>query len=649
MSERIDFRQTSPPAWVAAWEGAAHHLDTMPPVSVGYPRVAAAPATQRQVLRLRFADAAPPAPQAYAREGECAVIFDGRLVNREEVARAAHRSPAENLSDPALVLHLYRACGETFLTRLRGSYAVILWDAEHDILLAARDAMGSVPLFYTRVKEALLFSTSIDALLCEPGVDEAFNTLALAETLAHRYRLPEETYYKAIRRVLQGHALRRHANREENVQYWDPAPPGTPDDSMRVADLAQFDVLLRQAVARAMSQRPSGIYLSGGLDSVSIAAVAANIGRANGSSMPLALSLAFPDPACDEADVQMEVAAGLGLEQVLLPFAAAVAPQGLLAAGLALSATLEAPLQNPWRPAYSALARRSRNSGCRVILTGVGGDDWLTVNSDYMADLLGRGDVIGSYRLLRNMLRSYAVPRLALLRFMIWRSGVRPILVARATGLLDRLMPDRGRKWRRNWLLRRQTVPDWLAPDSTLRQAMKERAGQQVEAILRKPVPRGRYGFYNATNIARTFAYQQPSLEQEEDYNVGRRLGLSFRHPYWDPDLVTFLCRVPPRLLLEGGREKGLVRQAVARRFPDLAFERQRKVSAGSFFYRTLQAQAPAARRHLGALVALDQLGLVDAQRIDATMSVALNSGDNRRQHAVWELLMLETWLRSRL
>lgn len=641
----IDEALRAPPTgWVAALVMSVISPETRA-WTVNPPGVA--PGLQARPLLLAHAE--PLSVSLLAHDGEITVIFDGLLVNRDELTRVSDICSASDLTDPSLVLNLYRQWGEQLLPRLRGSYIVIIWDGGRNLLFAARDSMGSVPLFYVRVDATLLLSTSIDALLCQPGVDKTLNRVALAETLAHRYPAPEETYYLGIRRVPQGHALRQRTGSDETVQYWEPAPPDTPDDSMRAEDLAPFDKLLRQAVARALIPSSSGIFLSGGLDSVSAAAMAADIGHSTGTSLPLALSLAFPDPECDEAAVQSGVAAGLGLKQILLPFDEAVGAQGLLAAALALSATLAAPLQNPWRPAYYTLADKGREAGCRVVLTGVGGDDWLTVNSNYMADLLNHADLIGSYRFLRNMLRSYTLPRAAMIRFLLWRAGLRPVLASRARAVLTRIAPRRLHTWRSSRLLRAQTMAAWLAPDPAIREAMEERVAQQVEATLHRPEPRGRYGFYSATSISRTFAHPLLSLEQEEDYAIGRRLGLRLAHPYWDPDLVSFLCRVPPRLLLAGGREKGLVRQAVARRFPDLAFAYQRKVSASNFFYTNLRTQAPAARRRLGALVGLGELGLVDANRIDAFMSDCLASGDSRRQHVVWELLTLEAWVRPRL
>ena len=78
------------------------------------------------------------------------------------------------------------------------------------------------------------------------------------------------------------------------------------------------------------------------------------------------------------------------------------------------------------------------------------------------------------------------------------------------------------------------------------------------------------------------------AMEMEEVFESGTRMGLRILMPYWDADLLEMLYRIPPHLLNKGGRSKGLVRQSVARRFPQLGFERQKKVIATNFFNSTM-------------------------------------------------------------
>ena len=102
------------------------------------------------------------------------------------------------------------------------------------------------------------------------------------------------------------------------------------------------------------------------------------------------------------------------------------------------------------------------------------------------------------------------------------------------------------------------------------------------------------------------------SWELEEQYELGKRLGIRFLHPFWDPDVVEMLYRTPPSILNEGGVSKGLVRGALARRFPALGFERQRKVAATSFYRSLLRREGPSLAGEAGDFPALAELGIIN-------------------------------------
>jgi asparagine synthetase B (glutamine-hydrolysing) len=408
-------------------------------------------------------------------------------------------------------------------------------------------------------------------------------------------------------------------------------------------ELGCFDELLDQAVNRCLAQGPAGIFLSGGLDSVSVAAVAADNCRRRGLPVPHALSLAFPGPECNEEEVQRGVAAGLGLPQVMAPFGDAVGPDGLFRSALKLSETWPAPMLNTWRPAYRHLALEGKRRGCQVILTGNGGDEWLSVSPNYMADLIRGLDVVGARRLLSSHLRSYKVPRTAQLRFLLWSSGVRPVLALSAYQVLRAVAPGLLRGFLR-WRLGRLT-PSWVAPCAALRRQLNQRLADHVEARCRELDPSGPYGFY-MRDVLSPLNHFLVTMEQEEEFEAGRRLGLRVLSPYWDEDLVTFLHRVPPQLLLKGGRAKGLVRQTLARRFPRLGFEGQRKVSGTSFFRSLLRQEGPGAWRQMGGTRALVDLGIVDGKRIASVMEKCFSSNHPRTLFHTWDVLSLEAWAR---
>src|SRR4029079_13047120 len=187
-----------------------------------------------------------------------------------------------------------------------------------------------------------MVSISPDDLVRQPGVSGAVNRAALADYLLHNYPKQEETFLAEVSKVPPGHVLRQQRGFRKVYRYWDPHPSGTPVKWADESALEEFDQLFDQAVNRCLTFGPAAIFLSGGVDSVSVAGLAADHCRSTGMPDPLALSLLFPDEANEES-VQRSVADQLGLPQVLASMETAVSGR-LLKAAIELSATLPAPL-----------------------------------------------------------------------------------------------------------------------------------------------------------------------------------------------------------------------------------------------------------------------------------------------------------------
>ena len=142
-------------------------------------------------------------------------------------------------------------------------------------------------------------------------------------------------------------------------------------------------------------------------------------------------------------------------------------------------------------------------------------------------------------------------------------------------------------------------------------------------------------------------------LDQHPDFvgrgrghEQGRQIGVRFLHPFFDPDLIEMLYRTPPRLLNAGGRSKGLVRETMAKRFPGLGLERQRKVLATSFFQSLLLREGPALADLAGDFPALSGLGIVNGAALAAFIRQALRQPGPRLQQ-IWHAINLEIWVRA--
>jgi asparagine synthase (glutamine-hydrolysing) len=591
-------------------------------------------ATFRQEGSERFAvSAGADSTHSIAEHDSGTVLFDGLLHSRRDWLRDFSSSDA---SDAALVLEAYRRWGDRLPEHIKGLFALIVWDAEADLLLCARDPHGMHPFFYADDAGDLFLSASAEALAQHPRVPGTVNRLALADHLCHRWPNLEATYFDGVRRLPGGYVLRIQERRRTIARYWDPSPPGKPIDYIAPDEAGRFTELLDQAVDRCLPSGPTAIYLSGGLDSVSIAAVAQEHLREHDLAPLLGLSLIFEHPAANEEDVQRAVAAKLGLPQKIVTIADAVGPNGLLAEALTMSATRSAPMMNLWNPAYAYLARYAREHGCETILTGNGGDEWLEAGVHNAKLALQRLDFATVYRLWACMQRSYPLSRAAIARNLLWTYSTRPILGEGARGVLERTAPEAlARRDRRRFA---GFTPTWVAPDPWLRVQMFERYQAQKQIRSRGALDNPMVAF-----------------ELEEFHESSRQYGVRLLHPFWDADLTTFLARVPPRLLMRDGYSKGLVRQSLAERFPQLGFGRHRKVTASGFYRSVLITEGVNAWRTMGGAQALAELGIVDPVALDRHMNDLFRHGDAASgadpgmAYQIWYVLSIEAWLRPRL
>ena len=579
----------------------------------------------------------------FASFGGSTVLFTGALFNRTELAREV--GAADELSDAELVARVYARRRDGIAEALNGTYALLVRDPDRDALLAARDRMGLHPLFYADADGSTLFSDSIETLVRQPGVSRALNRrlLALHVWPAWWIEDKDETYYESVRRVVAGTVLTFRRGGREMRRYWNPAPPGRQVEWVDEDDaMERFEATLSEAVTRCLHRGSTALCLSGGLDSISIASFATDIAAREGLPTPRALSVEFPDPDnTGEAAIQRRVAAHLGMPQTMMTLHEALGGQGLLPRALEVTRTWPVPLLGIFSPAYFTLIEEAKRDGRTVIMTGAGGDNWLSVALELAGDLVGRLDLVGLLRLWYTYQRSYRTPRALLLRRILWKYGVRNVLASGEQRLLRRRAPS---------LLVAQSarqveraMPAWLASDRRLRTDLVELAtSRKLEEL--KPRPGGFY----VNEIRRSLDHPILAVDLEEAFEKGRRLGVEIRMPYFDADLVDLLCKTHPRVLTKGDRSKSLVRESMASRLRGLGLERQKKITTGNFWPQKL-AEATACWNTFDGVPALGELGIVDAAAVRTWIDEMLAERRRAAVPFVWELLDHEAWVRPRL
>jgi len=301
------------------------------------------------------------------------IIVNGEFYGYEAIQReleeAGHR--LRTRSDSEIALHLYEEFGAHCLHRLRGEFAIVLWDSVNRTLFAARDRFGIKPLFYTLHEQTLYLASEVKALLAAgvPGRWDSESVYDSGGFGGHQ----NCTLFAGIKCVPPGHYLVVTDADIQLKQYWDfDYPQAT--NARRVRSDADYAEEFRSAFEEAVRLRlradvPVGCYLSGGIDSCAVLALAARHHQG-----PIrAFTLAFDRPEYNESEVAREMAGKAESEFFPIPIL-----QDQLADEFS-DAILQSETLcvNAHGVAKYLLSRAVRDAGYKVVLTGEGSDEIL--------------------------------------------------------------------------------------------------------------------------------------------------------------------------------------------------------------------------------------------------------------------------------
>jgi asparagine synthase (glutamine-hydrolysing) len=209
------------------------------------------------------------------------IVYNGEIYNhaelRADLEAKGHRYRSR--SDTETIVHLYEEYGRNCVTHLRGMFAFAIWNRRKRTLFAARDRFGIKPFYYAWDGGAFLFGSEIKAVLASSRIKPRFNSGALAEYLAFGYLSGQETMFAGIQKLMPGHTLELTEGSEPSIeQYWDISAQPDIESHPREYYVTTYRELLEGAVSsHLMSDVPLGVFLSGGLDSSAVAALARKI------------------------------------------------------------------------------------------------------------------------------------------------------------------------------------------------------------------------------------------------------------------------------------------------------------------------------------------------------------------------------------
>jgi asparagine synthase (glutamine-hydrolysing) len=469
---------------------------------------------------------------------EVLCALDGAVYNCEELA-AELRLPPE-LDPQQILARGFRRWGSGLAPRLRGEFALLLWDRRERRGILAPDQIGIRRVVFRRRGNRLWFATEIRHLLPllerRPGPDP----VAVSHWLTARQAPRWATLYEGIECPGPGWMLELDRDGGRPHRYW--RPQYREPVAVGEAELVErVGAGLRTAVARRVpAADPVGVLMSGGLDSTSVALLAQ---RASDSGA-WAFSSTFPEfPQVDESPWIDAVEAHSGLPAVRL----AAEPQGIVASGLEHLATWELPL-HAWNEAWTQpLMREAAALGVTAILSGEGGDELFGSRCLLIADLLRSGHLLAAARLARGLPEAGGRAPRRVFAEILWRFGLAGLPSARLESAWRRcaFWEDRAPWWAQpqmeRWL-RSERQPSWRALD-----------GPRWWAHLADVLTDSAHGFG-------LFDHMRRSAEQA---------GLEARQPLFDLDLLELMLAVPPAVCSRGSLTRPLLRAAMSGLSPD--------------------------------------------------------------------------------
>lgn len=210
-------------------------------------------------------------------DGSLWIVYNGEIYNhlelRRDLERAGHRYRTK--SDTETILHAYEEYGHEAVNRLQGMFAFAIWDAGRKQLFCARDRMGIKPFYYYADNDKFIFASEIKAIVEDAGISRELCVDSLPEYLFFGYPTGGRTMYEGINALMPGHTLTVSGAGMKINQYWDVPESASETGRSEESYVQELDTLLQETVSsHLMSDVPLGVFLSGGLDSSLIAAMA---------------------------------------------------------------------------------------------------------------------------------------------------------------------------------------------------------------------------------------------------------------------------------------------------------------------------------------------------------------------------------------
>lgn len=509
--------------------------------------------------RLSIIDLSPAGRQPMTNEDESIwITFNGEIYNFRELKRElegkGHRFRSN--SDTEVIIHLYEEMGTSCLERLKGMFAFALWDNDKKTLFLARDRVGKKPLHYALYDGGIVFASEIKALLKHPRVSREIDLKSLNKYLTYEYVPAPNTIFKAIKKLEPGHYLLYRDGKIQPIRYWDipltDNPIGYRTEAEYVEELRE--ILDRAVRSRLVADVPVGVFLSGGIDSGIVAALATRADQ-----QLECFSIGFDEPSFDESKYAKQLAQALKVKHQLRIFNM----REMLQCLDVLPDILDEPLADASvLPTY--LLSKFTSQRVKVALSGDGGDELFAGYPTYQAHrLITYYDALpGS---LKTTLRGIAshLP----VSYKNISNDFKAKQFLRGAGVSSEI---RFFIWMGAFIdsEKRELLSDEVKAELRNHNTYEDIFNYISESRLTKDLERILY-------LSMKLYLQDDILVKVDRASMAN--SLEVRSPLLDHEFVEFVCRLPMSYKLNGLKTKYLLKKAARGILPESIIHRQKK------------------------------------------------------------------------
>jgi len=492
------------------------------------------------------------------------ITADARLDNRAELLNylGLNTKPEYQITDTELILNTYVKLREKCIEKLVGDFSFAIWDKKDNKLFCARDHFGIKPFYYFYDGLTFIFGSQINQIFVDKNVKIQPNEPMIAEYLNGYIESKEETLYKNVFRLPPANYLIISKDRIYKNKYWDIEPSNIIQYKTDLEYSEHFLSIFKSSVLNCMrSNNNVGLYLSGGLDSSSVFGLVQSL-HLNSPEMEN-FSLIFPGMQCDESNYINDVVNMWDKD------AHKIIPE--LSDYSWSTEDIRNHMDFPDYPNGSMmkpLMKLARDMDIRVMLTGLGGDEWFTGRTTYLADVLRNMD----FKLLQNELKYlYSNYDFKITFNTVLNHMIRPLIPHQIKQIIRTSL---------NKLKGKQNFAEWINKEFAEKVDLKDRLKSDINDNQFKIASQKQ--LYNILHNSSRIN----NLEAEE--RLSSSFGLEERHPFYNKNIIEFSFSLPEHQRIQRFLTKHILRSSMKDCLPVSVVNRADKAHFNNIVYQAL-------------------------------------------------------------